>query len=110
MSADCTPLEQARLAREIGEAGPLLEAAAYLEASTWVELAISMRQLNGRLSITPSRISFALVRHEAKTVRAPRARATRRHPGGPILGCMLIVSLIACRCAARTPPTRRTDP
>ena len=69
MSADCTLLEQARLARQIGEGGPLLEAAAYLEAATWVELVISMRQLNGRLSLTPSRISLALVRHEAKTVR-----------------------------------------
>lgn len=89
---ELSPSDQARLARTIGEPGPLVEAAAYLGVEDWVGLVLSMRSVNGRLRTDSSRVSMALMRHEARTVRrAYAANPEDRSMVGFLCGWFLLL-------------------
>ena len=67
--AELNTMERSQLVRSMDRAGSLLEAAAHMAAPRWVLLALSMRTVNGRLQIESRRISMALLRSEAGSLR-----------------------------------------
>ena len=85
-------LAQGRLARAVGDAGPILEAGAHLEAEEWVRLCTSMRHGSGRITVHAARLSAALVRHEAGALgRSIVTHPEQRNTFGYVCGLFLAV-------------------